>query len=173
LTRSHHKSPAIHIADDPISMKRSWCNLIQNVYRRSLSSGPEQLKTEVSKYPRPARTPPSTFLFLHLHLSNSPGQTPHSHSWESRKPHSTTNDNRRLSAVDSLIIMRSFTGTTTCLGRGPMQCRAQWPGYRPAQSMLSTAVVNKSSHHVKIFALRRSPDIRDDAPYLSHNPATF
>src|SRR5215475_6481641 len=31
------------------------------------------LKTEVSKYSRPARTPPSTFLFLHLHLSNSPG----------------------------------------------------------------------------------------------------
>src|SRR5207237_645871 len=25
-----------------------------------------------SSHPRPARTPPSTFLFLHLHLSNSP-----------------------------------------------------------------------------------------------------
>jgi len=39
-------TPAIHIAGDPISMKRSWCNLIQNVYRRSLSSGPDFTKTQ-------------------------------------------------------------------------------------------------------------------------------
>src|SRR5689334_1272335 len=53
-------------------MKRSWCNLFKTctaeVFVRS-----RMLKTEVSKYSRPARTPPSTFLFLHLHLSNSPG----------------------------------------------------------------------------------------------------
>src|SRR4029077_8475510 len=45
-----------------------------------------------------------------------------------RTPHSTTNDNRWLSAVESLILVRSFTGTKTCLGRGPRQRRAQWGG---------------------------------------------
>src|SRR5262249_45575927 len=34
------------------------------------------MKTEVSNRPRSARTPPSTFLFLHLHLSNSLGPKP-------------------------------------------------------------------------------------------------
>src|SRR6202030_1478949 len=67
--------------------------------------------------------------------------------WEAfRRPHSTANDNRWLSAVDSLILVRSFTGTKTCLGQGPRQRRAQWPGYKPARSALSTVVVNKSSH---------------------------
>ena len=65
-------SPTIHIADDVISMKRSWCNLIQNVYRRSLRPVPTD-ENRSFQLPRPARTPPSTFLFLHLHLSNSPG----------------------------------------------------------------------------------------------------
>ena len=67
----------------------------------------------------------------------------------SGRPHSTANDNRWIPAVDSLISMRSFTGTKTCLGQEPRQCRAQWSGYRPAQSVLSTPVVNKSSHRMR------------------------
>src|ERR1700742_1027528 len=106
------------------------------------------MKTEVFKYSRLARPPPSTFLFLHLHLSNSPGpEDPSPISGCPQTTHSTTNDNRQLSAVDSLILVRSFTGTTRCLGLGPMQRRAQWSVYKPAPSALSTAVVNKSSHH--------------------------
>src|SRR6202158_5591465 len=73
-----------------------------------------------------------------------------------RRPHSTANDNRWVSAVDSLILMRSFTGTKTCLGQKPRQRRAQWAVYKPAQSALSTVVVNKSSHHRENLALRRS-----------------
>src|SRR5512136_2807234 len=101
------------------------------------------MKTEVFKYSRLARTPPSTFLFLHLHLSNSPGPEDPSPITVSilasprgspGSPHSTANDNRLVSAVDSLISMRSFTGTKTCLGQEPRQCRAQWPGYKPARS---------------------------------------
>jgi hypothetical protein len=58
--------------------------------------------------------------------------------------------------------------------QGPMQRRAQWPGYRPAQSDLSTLIVNKLSHHVQIFLeARMSLLFRDFAPYLSHNPATI
>src|SRR5271167_445561 len=119
---------------------------------------PRKLKTEVFKYSRSARTPPSTFLFLHLHLSNSPGSenpSPIAGAFcrnspkrgVSRRPHSTTNDNRLSSAVESLILVRSFTGTKTCLGQGPRQRRAQWPVYKPGRSALSTVVVNKSSHH--------------------------
>src|SRR4051794_27836890 len=33
--------------------------------------------------------------------------------------------------------------------RGPMHRRAQWPGYRPARSGLSTPIVKKLSHHVE------------------------
>jgi hypothetical protein len=75
-----------------------------------------------------------------------------------RRPHPTANDNRLSPAVDSLISMRSFTGTRTCLGRGPKQRRAQWAVYRPARSALSTPVVNKSSHDPKILAQRKSLD---------------
>jgi hypothetical protein len=90
---------------------------------------------------------------VHVSLSSSslvkqPGiRRTLSHLRECREgTHSTANDNRLLSAVDSLISVRSFTGTNTCLGRGPRQCRAQWPVYKPARSTLSTPVVNKSSH---------------------------
>src|SRR5215475_12406897 len=98
--------------------QRSWCFLIQNVYRRSLSSGPEFTKTLSFRDPRPARTPPSTFLFLHLHLSNSPGpETPPPVGRKgSQSSVSTANDNRLGSVVTSLIKMRSFTGAKTCLG---------------------------------------------------------
>ena len=111
-----------------------------------------EMKTEVSKSSRSARTPPSTFLFLHLHLSNSPepqGLPPP--QGLSVKPHSTTNGNRRMPVVRSLIIVRSLRGTKARLGRGPMQRRAQWPGYRPTRSDLSTHVVKKSSHRAIFF----------------------
>ena len=35
--------------------------------------------------------------------------------------------------------------------QGPMHRRAQWPGYRPPRSGLSTPIVNKLSHHVEEF----------------------
>jgi hypothetical protein len=156
LTRSHHscqpkpfslcqQPPAIHIAgNDGVTFKR--------VPPKSFVQ-PRKMKTEVFKYSRLARTPPSTFLFLHLHLSNSPGpEGPILPSLEgSGRTHSTANNNRLLSAVDSLIIMRSFTGANACFGQGPKQRRAQWPGYKPARSTLSTPLVNKSSHHPRDF----------------------
>jgi hypothetical protein len=76
----------------------------------------------------------------------------------SRTSHSTTNRNRLPPAVDSLISVRSFTGTNRCLGRGPMQRRAQWAVYSPARSALSTPDVNKSSHRIKNLEPRRNPD---------------
>src|SRR3954469_4986130 len=119
------------------------------------------MKTEVFKHSRLARTPPSTFLFLHLHLSNSPGsENPSPIAGSFVNPHSTANDNRLLSAVDSLILVRSFTGTKTCLGLGPRQRRAQWPGYKPARSALSTVLVNNRHVAEQILAAGEVVDIK-------------
>src|SRR5215475_10071758 len=78
-----------------------------------------KLKTEVSRYSRPARTPPSTFLFLHLHLSNSPGpEDPNSPGGEVVKTlirrQMTTDWDRLLFTLHH----ESLTGTTNCLGQG-------------------------------------------------------
>jgi hypothetical protein len=136
---------------------RSWCFLIQNVYRRSLSSSPDQSN-------------PKVFMFetrkdsaVHVSLSSSslvkqPGaKTPLPLMGVSEAPSRRQMTTDWISAVDSLIIMRSFTGAKTCLGREPRQRRAQWPGYRPARSSLSTVDVNKSSHHGSFFSAARKP----------------
>src|SRR5436190_9470654 len=77
-----------------------WCNLCKTC-TAEVFVRPRTLKTEVSKYSRPARTPPSTFLFLHLHLSNSPGPENPNSPWRGgpQNSHSTANDNRLGSAV--------------------------------------------------------------------------
>src|ERR1700709_37509 len=59
-------SPTIHIADD------DGVTFSKRVPPKSFVQ-PRKMKTEGFKYSRLARTSPSTFLFLHLHLSNSPG----------------------------------------------------------------------------------------------------
>jgi hypothetical protein len=117
------------------------------------------MKTEVPKHSRPARTPPSTFLFLHLHLSNSPGPKPLSLIREGRQPLIRRQMTTGGPVVLALIKMRSLTGAKTRLGQGPKQRRAQWPGYRPAQSALSTTIVNKTSQRVLILRRRQNPFI--------------
>jgi len=140
------------------------------VYRRSLSSDPENQKAEAFKYSEIRKDSA-----VHVSLSSSllvkqPGAreplslvqgafSPKSSEEAFRTPHSTTNDNRLLPAVESLISVRSFAGTKTCFGRGPMQRRAQWAVYSPAQSALSTPDVNKSSHRVENFESAVSPDL--------------
>src|SRR5581483_10245487 len=102
--------PAIHIAgNDGVSLFKT-CTA--EVFRPIPKD--ESLNLHTS---RSARTPPSTFLFLHLHLSNSPGSKNPSPVVGSRgsplergppkfslrnSSHWTTNDNRLASAVDSL-----------------------------------------------------------------------
>jgi len=110
---------AIHIANNAISIKRSWCNLCKRVPPKSFVQ-PRYTKIEIFMTSRLARTPPSTFLFLHLHLSNSPGSenpSPIAGSFPLlevatpqgglARPQSTANNNRWLSAVNSLILVRS------------------------------------------------------------------
>jgi hypothetical protein len=118
-----------------------------NVYRRSLSSSLNTRKPKFSsnRDSQGLRRPRFSFFIFTCQTARG-SKTPLPFLEGSRRLHSTANDNRLLSAVDSLILMRSFTGTKTCLGQEPKQCRAQWPGYKPARSELSTGVVNKSSH---------------------------
>ena len=141
---------AIHIADnDGVTYV--------NVYRRSLSSSLNCSKTQVLKLKSSSnrdsqglRRPRFSFFIFTCQTARGP-KTPLPSLEGSRRPHSTANDNRLASAVDSLILVRSLTGTKTCLGQGPRQRRAQWAVYKPAQSSLSTPVVNKSSHHTENF----------------------
>src|SRR4051794_26068891 len=133
------------------------------------------MKTEVFKHSRLARTPPSTFLFLHLHLSNSPGsENPSPFLGSSDALLSTANDNRLVSAVDSLIKMRSIEGATACLGLGG-QCSAALSGWvigppnRRCQRPLST---NRRTA-LRILQCAEVFDFWGLRPYLSHNPATF
>jgi hypothetical protein len=137
-----------------------------NVYRRSLSSSLNTQKPKLFWNLNLQAIETRKDSAVHVSLSSSslvkqpgsertpspiagkvPSLEPSSRREAFRRPHSTTNDNRLLSAVGSLILVRSFTGTNTCLGQGPRQRRAQWAVYKPAQSSLSTVVVNKSSHH--------------------------
>jgi len=48
-------------------------------------------------------------------------------------------------------------GAEAPLGQGPKQRRAQWAGYRPARSCLSTVIVNKSSHRAPYFRDAKKP----------------
>src|SRR6478672_9328625 len=143
-----------------------------NVYRRSLLSSlnTRRPKSSSNRDSQGLRRPRFSFFIFTCQTARGP-KTPLPslgafHLWNSaspeegfRRPHSTANDNRWLSAVDSLILVRSFTGTKTCLGQGPRQRRAQWAVYKPAHSALSTVVANKSSHHGTESTLRGSLDL--------------
>jgi len=136
---------------------------------------PRKMKTEVFKYSRLRKDSA-----VHVSLSSSslvkqPGtRRPHSRSREVRKTlfrRQMTTDG--LSAVASLIKKRSFTGTKTCLGRGPRQRRAQWAGYKPARSALSTVASINRRIIRQILRRKETAIFAGLAPHLSHIPATF
>ena len=137
---------------------RSWCFLFQNVDRRSLSSSPDQRKREVFMFrdSQGLRRPRFSFFIFTCQTARGP-KTPLPLKGVCKDPFRRQMTTDWLSAVDSLIIMRSFTGTKTCLGRGPRQRRAQWSVYRPARSSLSTVDVNKSSHRAALFSAAKKP----------------
>jgi hypothetical protein len=158
LTRSHHSLPAeadklsaIHIADnDGVTFKTCTAEVFRPV------SKDENRSFQVFETRKDSA--------VHVSLSSSslvkqPGTRESlSHRWEHHEdPHSTANDNRLSSAVDSLILVRSFTGAKTCVGQRPRQRRAQLPVYKPAGSKLSTPVINKSSHRPRESCTAKKP----------------
>jgi len=131
LSAEANKPPAIHIAgNDGVTFKTCTAEVFRPI---SMAES-----TRPSSGSRSARTPPSTFLFLHLHLSNSPGPENPSPLFRELRPsprpfnegfqtsHSTTNDNRFPPAVDSLISVRSLQARTNALAEG--QCSAALSG---------------------------------------------
>ena len=108
----------------------------RNVYRRSLVR-PHLLPSKASllrSRKRPARTPPSTFLFLPIHLSNSPGTMaiPLPGTPGSRRSSSLPTEIGRLVTLS----VRSFAGAPSRrkAGGAPL-----WALYRRRLSALSTA----------------------------------
>src|SRR5437868_13913758 len=75
LARRHiHIDEVQHVTVRTIARANDHGVVPRNVYRRSLVR-PRLLPSKASllrSRKRPARTPPSTFLFLPIHLSNSP-----------------------------------------------------------------------------------------------------
>ncbi len=93
--------------------------LTKNVDRRSLYPTAPRPQTSPKKRTSPrsktqsARTPPSTFLFLPIHLSNSPGarQLPHT-LWQAKGP-SKHQSSRQQSEALSHWSVRSFEGASS------------------------------------------------------------
>jgi hypothetical protein len=79
LTRSHHTWSIRPKPDQPAvrasQRKQRWCNLCIKTCTAEVFRPAPTLKHHLAanaRKSRPARTPPSTFLFLHLNLSNNP-----------------------------------------------------------------------------------------------------
>ena len=159
MTRSHHSLPAeanklsaIHIANnDGVTYV--------NVYRRSLSSSLYSRKPRVfvSRDSQGLRRPRFSFFIFTCQTARGP-KTPLPSLEGSLNPHSTANDNRLVSAVDSLILVRSLQARKLALAKG--QDSAALSGRfisrpnRPCQPVLST---NRRITDQNL-ALRRSLD---------------
>ena len=92
----------------------------------------------------------------------------------SRRPHPTTNNNRLLSAVKSLIVMRSLRGAKRCVGLGG-QCIAALSGrvIGPPDRGCQRPSSRNCRIARKFFQTPRSPYVSGLWPHLSHIPATF
>ena len=144
-------SPTIHIADD------DGVTFSKRVPPKSFVQ-PRKLKTEAFKYSRLARTPPSTFLFLHLHLSNSPGpKAPSHHGGSILKPPS---DDKSQPISDRLLIHSSKRGASQARklavaegqSSAALSGRVIGPPNRGCQRSLST-----NRRIVQIFCAAKAP----------------
>ena len=152
MSAEANKLPTIHIVgNDGVTYV--------NVYRRSLSSGPNTsiLAYSSNRGPQGLRRPRFSFFIFTCQTARDP-KDPSPMAGSFRKNLQGTADNNRLvSAVGPLIVMRSLRARIDALASGPMHRRAQWPGYRPTRSDLSTPFVNKLSHDVEeIFDAKKS-----------------
>src|SRR5262249_54102518 len=108
-----------------------WCR--PNVYRRSLVSRVPPGARGLRSRKRPARTPPSTFLFLPIHLSNNPGTL--------TGPRPPARRRNRRSSQHPTFIGGLFTGISEELRRRsltPRRRRAVGAVYRLQCLTLST-----------------------------------
>jgi hypothetical protein len=150
-----------------------------NVYRRSLVRPNNPPKLALQRKARSARTPPSTFLFLPIQLSNSPGREPLSQLLGATEApplhlHRTTNDNRITAGCLFTHLNEEHRGTEPCLGRRGQGSAALsgWvigPRFVYCQRLSSTncRIVSRPWGYIKDRPFPGFP------PHLSHNVATF
>src|SRR6185295_7524227 len=137
LARRHiHIDEVQHVIASRDCSRKTTSVVPRNVYRRCLVR-PHLLSKKASllrSRKRPARTPPSTFLFLPIHLSNSPGimAIPLPGTPESRR------SPRHPTGIGRLVTqsVRSFAGASSRrkAGGAPL-----WGLYRRRLLALSTA----------------------------------
>jgi hypothetical protein len=88
-------------------------------------------------------------------------------------PTRTTNNNRWLSAVDSLNLVRSFTGAPTCLGKGQNSAALSGRFIVPPSDACQRPSSTNCCTGENNSAARKTPVPKGYTPYLSHIPATF
>jgi hypothetical protein len=152
LTRSHH------IDRHDSHRERSWCFLIQNVYRRSLSSDPDLRKHEVfvSRDPQGLRRPRFSFFIFTCQTARDPKAPLPWPGGSEKTPfrrQMTTDFHRLLLHSSKRGASRARKHALAC---GPMQRRAQWAVYRPARLALSTALSTNRRIIRQNFATQRS-----------------
>ena len=128
------------------------------------------MKNCFSTRERPARTPPSTFLFLPIHLSNSPAP------WRSPSPEFPES---RRSPKPPTEIGRLVTTIVRCFAGAPSRRKASgaplWGLYSRGVTSLSTARRNEipgkfrtveSVHCARPPTVRTNPECRTGATFL-------
>ena len=146
--------PAIHIAgNDGVSFETCTAEVFRPVPTRKAEAFQE-------RDPQGLRRPRFSFFIFTCQTARDRWDPTLPLLEGSRKPHPTTNNNRLLSAVESLIVMRSLRGAKRCVGLGG-QCiaalsgRVIGPPDRGCQRPSSTNCRIRS----KKFATQRSPYI--------------
>lgn len=176
MTRSHHSSPtevcelpAIHITDnDGVTFKTCTAEVFRP------TSKDENRSFQVFEITQGLRRPRFSFFIFTCQTARGRRDLTLPLLEGSREPHSTTNNNRLLSAVESLIVMRSLRGAKRCVGLGG-QCIAALSGRvigRPDRSCQRPSSTNCRIGR-KFFGTPRSPYVSGLWPHLSHIPATF
>ena len=153
--------------------EQSWCYLCKRVPPKSVVQ-PRHTESLRLQHARFARTPPSTFLFLHLHLSNSPGRKPQLSIVESEnlsiRRQTPTEDYRLgLHASQWRASKTRQHAKAKSQGIAALSGRVIGPSHQACQRLSSinrhTPSKNQEVQKTKVF--------RAFTPHLGHNPASF
>ena len=129
--------------------------LCKNVYRRSLSSGPDPTNSRLreslsNRDPQGLRRPRFSFFFLTCQTARREAPTPEGANLARIKQSAKLKSSSDGKSASDLRRLPGFThrgedlaGPVLAGGRGPRRRRAQWPVYRPRLSDLSTHTSQK------------------------------
>ena len=172
--RNIHIDEVQHVSPSVIAHERRHGVVPRNVYRRSLVR-PHHLPKKASllrSRKRPARTPPSTFLFLPIHLSNSPEimVIPLPGDPGSRRSPRLPN---QIGCLVTLSV-RSFAGAPSRRRRAARRCGAYIVGWSQA-CQLPRSQISPQRRAVDFTLCHRHIGVpnRRAAPHSRHIPPAF